>query len=166
MEGAGFDAEAVAEGLWRRLRDVLLAERRLEGFEFFPESPSGSPATRLAALAADERAVAALARDLALRSLGALADGVNFRILSAAHGSAREGRPALLTGIAEEVGLAELAVAERVHALAQVGLAARDVENRGVVVTAAGRDLVVLVQNLAEALRDRLARGLPALLAS
>jgi hypothetical protein len=151
------DVEAVAEGLWLRLRDAALAEERLRAFAFSPEAPAAAGPGDPVALAQDRAAAHDLARDFTLRALAAMADPENFRILRAA----REG--ASIAAVARAVGLSELAVTERVHALAQVALAARDVERNRLEPTAAGRGLVRLVEALTEGVRERLARGLPAL---
>lgn len=159
MTAAGLALDTAAEGLWLRLRDVLLAEQRIERFEFSPEAPGGVT-DRLLALRRDRDARLALARDLALRSLAALTDSTNFRIL----GSLGGGGPVPLVDVARAAGLGPVAAAERVHALAQVGLAARDVERSCAVQTAAGRGLGLLVEALAAAVTERMERALPALL--
>ena len=159
MTAEACDLDAVAEGLWLRLRDVLMAERRLERFEFSPEAPGGA-AYRLATLAADPQVRLGLALDMTLRSLAALADPTSFRIL----GALRSGQPVPLTDVARQAGLGEVAAAERVHALAQVGLASRDVERNCAMETAAGRGLVLLAEGLAAEVAARLERQMPALL--
>jgi hypothetical protein len=156
------DVEAVAEALWRRLRDAILAEGRLAAFEFRPETPGAPRLPGLAAVADDPDALDELALDVTLRALGALADRTNFRILSAAGKDAA----APVAGVARAAGLPELAVTERVHALAQVGLAARDLERGAVAVTPAGQGLAGLVEEVAQGVRRRLSQGLPALLGS
>lgn len=147
---ARVDVEALADGLWRRLRDVVIAERRLERFAFAPEGgPAGTP-QRLAALLDDAAALATLARDLTLRLLAAATDAVNYRLL------ARLGAgPVGLDDLAAALGLPPLAVSERVGALAQLGLAVRDLEHDRVVETPAGRDVVALVEAISGALAAR-----------
>ena len=53
MGGDGVDLEAITEGLWLRIRDVILAERRFERFAFRPDAPEGSVPERLASLVGD-----------------------------------------------------------------------------------------------------------------
>ena len=154
------DVEAVADGLWLRLRDVILAERRLERFSFTPEVADAGVSVRLAALAGDPDALGRLARDVTLRALAAGSDPANAQILSALE----DGRPAPLAELASRTGLPGLALAERVGALAQAGLAARDVEADAVLPTAAGRGLASFFDALTRALADRLSRELPRLL--
>ena len=87
MTTRGPEVEALADGLWRRLRDVLMAERQLERFAFAPEGGrEAGPPARLAALVDDEAALADLTRDLTLRALAAAAEGVNYRVLSRVDG--------------------------------------------------------------------------------
>jgi hypothetical protein len=142
----------IAEGLWRRLRDAALAERQLGRFAFTDEAAGATPA-RLAALAADAGAVTALARDLTLRAVVAAAD--NYRLLA---GLGEE--PAAIATIAGALGLPSLAVTERVGALAQLGLVARDLERDAVAGTRGGRGLVAVLDVIADAVAARCRGGL------
>jgi hypothetical protein len=153
-----FDLTPVSEGLWSRMRDVILTERRLEAFAFAPDAPAGSPG-RLEALAGDRDVVRSLAEDMALRALARAADGLNFRILSA---MAAESVP--LDALASRLGLPGLALSERLAELAGLGLAVRDLERGSVAGTSAGRGLAGLVEALREALGERMIRELPGLL--
>jgi hypothetical protein len=153
---SALDTDVVAEGLWRRLRDVVLAERRLERFAFAEQATAPD---RLVALAHDAAALTELAQDVTLRALAVAADGGNYRVLAALGG---EPRP--LDQLSRGLGLPPLAVSERVAALAQVGLAARDLERDDVAGTPAGRGLVALVDTIAAGLAARCRAGLGALL--
>lgn len=155
----GGEAALVAEGLWLRLRDAILAERRLEAFEFSPDGPAAEDRTALSALDRDPEGQEALARDMTLRAVAAVGDPMNFRILCALG----TGTWVPVSEVARQVGLPELATTERVHALAQAGLATRAVETHSVVATAAGRGLSALIQAVAEGVADRLRRELPPL---
>ena len=121
------DMERVVDGLWLRLRDVILAERRLERFTFAPEAPETGAPGRLAALAGDAQAQGRLARDVTLRALAAACDPVNCEILGGF-----DGQVVSVAEMTARVGLPELALRERVNALAQAGLAARDLEQDAV----------------------------------
>jgi hypothetical protein len=139
----------LADGLARRLRDAALAERQLERFAFTEDGENAG--RRVAALAHDDAALAALARDLALRALAAAVDG--YAVLT------RLGtEPTSVDAVAQALGLPALAVTERVGALAQLGLAARDLEHDALAVTPAGRSLVALVDVLAAAIATRCRR--------
>jgi hypothetical protein len=149
------DLDTVAEGLWQRLRDVLLAERRLAGFAFDPEPTSEAlPAP----LDGGDAAIGAVARDLALRTLAAAADATNYRLLVLI-GEASMG----VHDLAAASGLPTLAVRERVAGLVQVGLAARELERDTVRGTPAGRALVALVEEIGGGLAARCRAGRSAL---
>ena len=151
MTALGPEVDAVAEGLWRRLRDVLMAERQFERFAFSPEGGREARGPgRLAALLDDDAALAGVARDVTLRALAAATDGVNYRVLSGIGGE-----PVSVDDLARAVGLPTLAASERVNALAQVGLAARDLERDAVAETAAGRGVVALIEAISAGLAAR-----------
>jgi hypothetical protein len=136
----------LAEGLARRIRDAALAEDRLAGFAFTDDVRD--PARRPGALAGDARALDALARDLTLRALAAAAG--NYAVLAALGDE-----PVPTAALARGLDLPALAVTERIGALAQLGLAARDVERDAAVGTPAGRGVVALVDGLAAAVARR-----------
>jgi hypothetical protein len=149
--------DTVAEGLWRRVRDAALAERRLEAFAFAPEAPAGPAAARVDALAADPDALDALAHDVTLRAVAAAAESANYRLL------ARLGDATVpLETLARAVALPALAVSERVSALAQAGLAARALDHDAVAATEAGRGLVALIDAIGRAVAARCRGGLGA----
>jgi hypothetical protein len=149
--------DALAEGLWARCRDALLVAERLQGFAWTPERGAGQGGGE--APAGRSEATDQLARDLVLRALGAAVDPVNARIL----GALRGGQAVPVSRLAETLGLPPLALTERVGALAQVGLATRDLEHDAIVPTGAGRAALALVEALVEALGERFRRGLPGL---
>ena len=151
MTTRGPEVEALADGLWRRLRDVLMAERQLERFAFAPEGGHEARASgRLTALVEDQAALADLARDVTLRALAAASDGLNYRVLSRVGGGGVG-----LDELARAVGLPVLAASERVNTLAQAGLAARDLDRDAIVDTPAGRAVVALVEDVGAGLAAR-----------
>jgi hypothetical protein len=143
--------DAIAEGLWRRLRDAALAERRLEAFAW-AESPRTAPA---APTAADDAALAALARDATLRAVAAAADPTGYRVLAQLGGG-----PVALRTLAHATALPHLALTERLGALAQAGLASRALERDEAEATDAGRALVGLIDRIAAGLAARCRAGL------
>jgi len=145
--------DAIAEGLWQRVRDAALAERRLEAFAF-TETPG--PAWR--ALASDEGAVIALARDVTLRAVGAAADPVGYRVLAGLAGG-----PAGLEALARSIALPPIALSERLGALAQAGLARRALDRDEAEATEAGLGLVELIDTIAAGVLARCRTGLAAL---
>jgi hypothetical protein len=142
--------EVLADGLWRRLRDVILTERRLERFAFAPETAEGPPPERLDVVLDDAVAVDGLARDLTLRALAAAAETLNARLLAAVGGE-----PVGLAELARALDLPWLALSERVNGLAQVGLAARDLEHDRVSGTPAGRGMLLLLDAIVAAVAAR-----------
>ncbi|MBI4635579.1 MAG: hypothetical protein HY727_04440 [Candidatus Rokubacteria bacterium] len=155
MSAAVGSLDMVAEGLWRRMRDVAMAERGLERFAFAPETGDARSTGRLRDLAADPAALSVLARDVTLRALVAAADAVNYRLLL---GLGRESVD--LDGLSRALGLPPLAVTERINGLAQLGLAARDLERDGASETMAGRGLVALIEAISAGLGERCRAGL------
>lgn len=135
--------DALATGLWSRLRDVVLAEERLERFNFAPDAaapvPQGDWVRRLAT---DEAALAGSALDLIQRAMAAGADPLNHRILRLL---VAQEQPIPLFELARAAGLPPLSVAERVSELAQVGLATRVLAEGAAAVTPAGSGWVRLL---------------------
>jgi DNA-binding IclR family transcriptional regulator len=97
---------------------------------------------------------------MTLRALGAAVDGAHFRLLCELEPDV----PVGLDELAGRLALPRLAVAERLSALSQLGLAARDVERDGALGTAAGSGIVALIRTLSERLGGRLGQELPGLL--
>jgi DNA-binding HxlR family transcriptional regulator len=143
--------ETIAAGLWRRLRDAALAERRLEAFAF-SETPEPAPP---AARAPDEAALGALARDVTLRAVAAAADPMGYRVLAELGPG-----PVALAALARATALPPLALTERLGALAQAGLATRALERDEAEATEAGRALVTLLDGIASAVAARCRAGL------
>jgi hypothetical protein len=144
--------DAIAEGLWQRLRDAALAERRLEAFAF--SEGAGRPRRE----AAGDEALATLARDVTLRAVGAAADPTGYRVLTGLAGG-----PVPLDALARAIALPPLALSERLGALAQAGLARRALDRDEAEATEAGRGLVALIDAIAAGVRDRCRAGLGAL---
>lgn len=155
--------DALAEGLWLRLRDVVLAAARLDAFNFAPEVPTPAPAPGwVRRIADDGAALDASVLDLVRRAVAAGADPVNWRILERLDG--RDEGMALVE-LAAAAGLPPLALAERVSDLVQVGLAAHVLERGAVQVTAAGRAWLRLVEALGARVGRKARAGLPGLVA-
>lgn len=151
--------DALAEGLWGRLRDTILALRRLETFTFAPEN-SGETTEWLPALLKDPRLLDKVATEVVLRALRTGAEAVNFHILTHLAG----GNPVSLAELAEATGLPRLVVSERVNDLVQVGLAGRDLEKDAVVPAPATRGFLDFVKELRRRVTQDAAKQLPTLL--
>ena len=131
-----FDASLVAKSLAARLADVEATIDRYASFAFRPEE---LPTRRH-----DEADTDAVARDLVLRALAALADPVNHALLRRLAQS-----DATLAELAPVAALPRVAVWERVNDLVQVGLARHALEGDRAGLTAAGLALTALVNQLA-----------------
>lgn len=138
--------DLMAEGLYRRLRDILLAQSRWDSFVHDPEeeghqeaSPALSPeeATRVAA-------------ELVLRAFRAGLDPVNHLILARLVAE----KAVHLSSLMELTGLPRIPLTERVNDLAQVGLASHSVDTREVHATSLAEGLLVMLAEI----RDRLVR--------
>ncbi|MEK7278142.1 MAG: hypothetical protein AAB427_12395 [Chloroflexota bacterium] len=94
----------------------------------------------------------AAATDISLRALRAAADPINFSIL--AFLSTQASVP--FAELEKAAGLGRLALTERVNDLAQVGLAARNIDTDQVQGTAGGAALVGLINSISEATAKQL----------
>lgn len=156
-------AEQAAQGLWSRFRDVVLALRRLQDFNFAAEGPEGRFTERwLEALAKDDAAQASVSRELVLRAFRAGAEAVNFQILS----ELRDEEPVALARLAEVTGLPPFTVSERVNDLVQVGLAARVLEQDAVRATPLTRGFLGVMGEIERRLVATIREKLPGLLGS
>ena len=159
MSGEGGVMDALVRGLWGRLRDTILALRRLETFTFAPENP-GVGTEWLRTLLEDPGVLDEVATEATLRALRAGAEAVNFRILT----RLADGGTVPLAELAESTGLARLVLSERVSDLVQVGLAGRDLEKDAALATAATRGFLDLVDELRQRLTREAREQLPVLL--
>lgn len=132
--------DLLARGLAARLRDAVEAADRLASFSY-DGRPGESPSTALT-----DGEELATAHDMVLRVLRATGDALNFRILAAAAARSSDGAP--LDGLAHDLGLARMALVERIHDLIQLGLVARDLQLDTVRATGAGEGLLELVTGL------------------
>lgn len=129
-----------AEGIASRLRDILLAQSRWDGFVSDPEREEAAIPPE-----ANER----LAAEMVLRAVRAGADPVNYAILR----RLVDHDDGSLTALMEQTGLSRVGLTETVQDLAQVGLVSYAPENREVRATAGARGLLGLI----DAVRGRVA---------
>lgn len=135
-----FDPALLADGLWRRLRDVILVSERIDTFAFGPDPEDG--ARRVSLTDADARAISV---EFVLRALRSAGDRTNYLILERA--CTAEGVGA--DDLANELGVPRLAIAERVADLLQAGLAVRALDSDRVHATPAGEQVAALVRESA-----------------
>ncbi len=155
------EIETVAEGLWRRVRDVVLAAERLERFTFAPDRPEAGPDRGWVRGLATDATLAEALEDLVRRAVAAGSDAVNHRILVGPDGE--EGLP--VAELARQIGTPPLAVSERITDLVQAGLASHDIERGTVRATAAGRGWLRVLEAITAHLLGRARAELPRLLA-
>jgi len=140
-----FDPNALADGLWKRLRDVILVSERVDTFVFGPGDGGELPKVELG-----EEEAATLATDFVQRALAVACDRINFSILEAA--SAEDGITA--PDLAAAVSLPALVISERVGDLLQTGLIVKALDTGRVYSTAAGIQVVTLVRESARRLAE------------
>ena len=139
----GKSLDVLADALWLRLRDILLAQSRWDDFvhdpEGGPQEPSPEP---------DESG--RLASEMILRSLRVAVDPVNHGILR----RLVDDEDVALTSLMRQTGLSRIALVEAINDLSQVGLATYAVETRRVRATAGCAALLRILDEM----RARLAR--------
>lgn len=146
---AGDDSPAMAPfsdlaaGLAGRINTLALTLDRLDRLE----SGSGD---WLAGFA--ERELPAAAAEMVLRSLRTAADPVNYQLLTLL--TAHNTLP--LLQIMSATGLGRLVLSERLHDLAQVGLASRLIDSDHAQITAAGAEMAQFIERLVDIVRQDL----------
>ncbi len=131
--------DPLARALAARLRDAVEAADRMASFAY-----DSSPGDAAPSVLADGEELAT-AHDLVLRVLRETGDSVNFRVLAAA---AVHEEGAAIPALAYDLGLSRLALVERVQALIQVGLVARDLQRDTIRTTPAGEGMLEVVSTL------------------
>lgn len=158
----GEESEQAADGLWSRFRDIALALRRLQNFNFAAEGTEGRFTEGwLEELVKDDAALASVGRELVLRAFRAGADPINYEMLT--HLPDQEG--VALSHLARVMGLPPFTVSERVNDLVQVGLAVRVLEQDAVRATALTRGFLGLVGGIERRLTAVIRERLPGLIA-
>ncbi|MBI4488694.1 MAG: hypothetical protein HY694_06375 [Deltaproteobacteria bacterium] len=145
--------DAVAEGLWQRVKEMAMARKRLENFVFSPDADlSGQKKRWVDDLIEDEQKTKLLATEMTLRAFRMGVEGVNYKILALL----QKERAITISRLADSTGLPELIVGERVSDLVQVGLASRDMENDQVQATLLTDSLVKIVEGVVEELSQKI----------
>ena len=135
----GADPSLLGKALGPRLRDLQAAIERFGAYSFAPGEPAPP-----AALGTGE--VGPAAREVVLRALRVAGDPAAYAWLARLAGG-----DGTLEELAGSAGVSRLVAWERVNDLVQVGLVARALDGDRVGLTGAGRILVDLVEEAAEA---------------
>jgi len=140
-------SDLIAEGVWSRLRDVVLSQRRWERFVDDPDGGGSGPEARTVEppRGAEARRIA---EELTLRALRAGVDPTNHEILR----RLGEADSATVAELAELTQLPRLALDERVGDLMQVGLVSRAADSQQVHATPLTEGMLGLVDDVASRL--------------
>lgn len=143
------DVAALVEGLWRRVRDVLLVAERVGSFTFSEQQEEPERA------ALTDAEIDAAAKDFVLRALAVTSDALNHVILT------RSCTPdgVVIDELAKELATGSLVVSERVNDMLQLGLIARELDSGRARATPAGEAIVSVVAGVAGPLAERIRRG-------
>ncbi len=144
-------ARELIEGLWARLRNVLIALDRLDRLDTATDFVGW-----VETLQRDDAQIETTTRDWVLRALRLAADPLNYQVLRALEKS--EG--ASIAALMHATHLARVELTERVKDLAQAGFVAQDLETETVQATRAAVGMVAWVESLREQLAARLRAGL------
>ncbi len=133
----------LARALAARLRDATAAGEQLASFAFTEGAPAPGPELR----AGEELAAA---HDFLLRVLHGISEPLSWNVLAAVltQGEAEDLAGLSIDALANRLELPRLAVTERVNALIQLGLMARDLEHDSITASPAGAALYELVCEL------------------
>ncbi len=157
----GDEAEQAAAGLWSRFRDIALALRRWQDFNFSAEGGEGRFADRwLEGLLREAGGLDGVGRELVLRAFRGGADAVNFEILTRLH----DEEAVALSDLARATRLPHFTVSERVNDLVQVGLAVRVLEQDAARATSLARGFLGIVGDVEQRLIAKIREGLPGLI--
>lgn len=144
-------SDALVEGLWARLRNVLIALDRLDRLENAAEFVGWVEAFRH-----DDAQVEATAREWILRAVHLASDPLNYRILRMLQVSDGLSMGQLM----QATGMMRVELTERVKDLAQVGLVAQALDSDSVQNMRAAEGLVAWIQTLSEQMVEHIHAGL------
>jgi len=146
-----------AEGLWQRLKEMVLLRKRLENFVFMPETNPKEKVNGWLDHLLDEGQVKLLATELTLRTFRVGVEAINYKILV----RLQQERSVSISMLADLTGLPDLLVGERVNDLVQVGLALRSIDNEQVNATLLTDSLLGIIGETTEVLIKNVQDRLP-----
>ncbi|MBI4786391.1 MAG: hypothetical protein HY782_05025 [Chloroflexi bacterium] len=143
--------DELADGLWARLRNVLIALDRMDRLETASDFVGW-----VESFQRDDAQIETTTRDWVLRAVRLASDPLNYQILRAFQPS-DEMTIAQLMAV---TGLSRVELTERVKDLAQVGFIAQTLETDAVQGTRAAEGMVAWIEALREQIAERARAGL------
>lgn len=143
--------DKIGEGLWARLRNVLIALDRLDRLE-----TANDFVDWVETFQRDDAQIEATARDWVLRALHIATDPLNYAILRALAESDGLSSAQLM----QTTRLARVELTERVKDLAQAGFVAQEMESETVQATPAAEGVVAFIESLRAQIAKRARAGL------
>ncbi len=141
----------LAEGLWARLRNVLIALDRVDRLE-----GAGDFAGWVEAFQCDQDQIRATAQDWVLRAVRTASDPINYQILETVHTAGQMSIAQLM----QATRLTRVDLTERVKQLAAVGLLVQSLESDAVQGTRAADGMLAWVEALVEQIAAHARAGL------
>ncbi len=141
----------LAEGLWARLRNVLIALDRVDRLEGATDF-----AGWVEAFQCDEAQIQATAQDWVLRAVRTASDPINYQILE----TVRTAGQMSIAQLMETTSLTRVDLTERVKELAAMGLVAQSLESDAVQGTRATDGMLAWFDSLGEQIATRARAGL------
>lgn len=144
-------ANDLVEGLWARLRNVLIALDRIDRLETASDFVGWVDAFQR-----DDAQIDATARDWVLRALRLASDPLNYQLLVVLKNS--DGLS--ITELMRATQMPRVELTERVKDLAQLGFVAQSLESEMVLATRAAAGIVALIESLRDQIAERARAGL------
>ena len=141
----------LVDGLWARLRNVLIALDRMDRLETATDF-----AGWVEGFQQDEAQIEATARDWVLRAVRLGSDSLNYRILQALQDADGLSIPQLM----QATNMARVELTERIKDLAQVGFVVQALDMDSVQGTLAAKGMVAWMESLREQIGERARAGL------
>ncbi len=142
--------DPLAEALWARLRNVLIALDRVDRLD-----TSADFVGWVEAFQCDGSQIQATARDWVLRAVRLASDPLNYAILSALR---LDGSP--MAQLMTTTNLTRVELTERVQDLARVGLMTQALDSDRVEATAAGQGMVAWLESVSDKVAEHARAGL------
>ncbi len=140
----------LVDGLWARLRNVLIALDRVDRLETSVEFSDW-----IQALQRDDAQMHATARSWVLRVLSVAADPLNYQLLLSLRTDSQT-----ISQLMQTAGVTRVELTERIKDLAQIGLLSQAMETSDVQNTSAGDAIVAWIESLNAGVANHMRDGL------